>query len=136
LIGVAALVYWSVSSWLDKPYTNIEHQDKDTIRGQKPVWLYAFSKLYSQRRTLEGVQDYAMYVYVHSRHGIQWVFVSIDGVRMNLYVPYGSYSFTTEVVGVKTLGTHAYVLDSLDLEGNRGHSQCYLTLTAGKEGNS
>lgn len=130
LIAIAALVYWGISSWLEKPYTNIEHQDKDTIRGKKPLWLYTFSKLYSQRRTLEGEQKYAMYVYVQSRYGIQWVYAAVDGACTNLYAPYGSYSFTYELEGAKALGQHKYELFSMDRLGNRGYSQCYLTVRA------
>lgn len=130
LVVIAALVYWGVSSWLEKPYTHIEHQDKDTIRGKKPVWIYALSKLYAQRRTLEGEPDYAMYVYVQSRYGLQWVYVAIDGARMNLNAPFGTYSFTYELEGAKALGRHKYELYSLDRLGNKGYSQCYLTVKA------
>jgi hypothetical protein len=125
-IGIA--IYWGGASWFEKPYCNIEHQDVDTIRGPKPAFKYFVSKLISQRRELNGKDDYAMYVYVNAPKGIRYAVVVMDGRQLNLNIPIGLRSFTHELEGVKTIGKHKYELYVMDCQGGKGYSKCYMKI--------
>jgi len=125
LIVIAAVVF---HVWSDKPYCTIEFIDKETVRGKHNLFVYALSKLLTQRRELMGSDPYKMYIYISDPDGLGSAHCTVDGKEVPLNLT-SAFTFEYELQGNTEIGLHTYRLEVKDKKGNTASAESLIKVS-------
>ncbi len=130
VIIIAACIF-ALQLWFAKPYCTVEFLDAQTIRGkQMNPFIYAITKLISQRRELSGNDPYKMYVYINDPDGIKSVVLRVDGKTIPLEIN-NSLAIEHEFNGDTEYGLHRYTLEVIDRKNNKGYAESLIKVSPG-----
>jgi len=125
LIVLAAV---GIHVWTDKPYCTVEIEDAQLVKGKKNIFMYAISKLFTQRRDLMGPDPYKMYIYINDPDGLESAHFTADGKEVPLKIT-GGISFEDEYPGNTEIGLHDYKLVVKDKKGNTAQAESLIKIS-------